>query len=152
MLSNFLKLSGENQFIIVVLVIIILVAMFYPRSTPLISTGFSARLGNLGGKIELEAFSNENGDDKTLVLFYAPWCGHCKKLMPIWDRLMSSNSTDVKITKVNSDEDGELAQKFGVESFPTIYFLPKGLNNPSERIEFSGDRTGEALLAFIANK
>ena len=45
-----------------------------------------------------------------------------------------------------------MAEKHGIQGFPTFYFLPYGLNNPKDRIEYKGDRKGEALLAFIANK
>jgi len=148
MFQTFLKMSNENKFILVILVVIILIALFYPRSTPLISTSFSAHLGNVGGKIELEAF----GQEKTFALFYAPWCPHCKSLIPIWDKLISANKTDVKLAKIDCESDKDTARKFGIESFPTIYFLPTGLNNPENRIEYKGDRSGEAFLAFIQDK
>ena len=149
---NFFKSTSENQLIIAILAIVLLIAMFYPRTTPLITAGFSAHLGNLGGKVQLEAL-DDSLQGKTLALFYAPWCGHCKKLMPTWDQLLSQNTNSgVKLAKINCDENPELAGKFGVESFPTIYFLPMGLNNPKDRIEYKGERSGEALLAFIADK
>jgi protein disulfide-isomerase-like protein len=147
-----------NLFIIIGL-FIILFAIFWPREKPLVSAGLSAHLGNLGAKFQVEAM-NENFETfdvngyqgKTFALFYAPWCPHCKNMMPEWDKLSNMNNNDIKIVKVNCDENPDLAKMHNVESFPTIYFLPFGLNNPKNKIEYKGDRKGEAFLAFIANK
>ncbi len=138
----------DNQIFVAVAVFILLVAIFYPRNKPLFSAGVSAHLGNLGANVSFEAF--ESGDDeKTFALFYAPWCPHCKSIMGDWDTLTKKNKTGVKIQKVNCDENEDLAKKHGIKSFPTIKFLPKGLNNPADAIDYKGERKGEAFLAFV---
>jgi len=48
-----------------------------------------------------------------------------------------------------SEANPEIGKKFGVEGFPTILFLPRGLNDPRNTIKYTGDRRGEAFLAFI---
>lgn len=141
------EMKGQNQIFILVGLVLILVAVFYPRENPLISAGISARLGNLGGKIQLEGM--ENNDKKTLVLFYADWCGHCKRLAPEWASLENSNDTDVQLVKINGDENKELMNKFEVDGFPTIYFLPRGLSNHTERVQYQGGRTVDELLKFL---
>jgi putative thioredoxin len=56
----------------------------------------------------------------TLVDFWAPWCGPCKQLMPVLDRLATEYSGLVKLAKVNTDEQQELAQQIGIRSLPTV--------------------------------
>ncbi len=60
-----------------------------------------------------------------LVDFYADWCGPCKMMSPIIEKL-SQERTDAKICKINIDDEGELAQKYGVMSIPTIVAFKNG--------------------------
>lgn len=60
-----------------------------------------------------------------LVDFYADWCGPCQMVSPIVDEI-SGERTDVKVCKVNVDEQVELAQAFGVSSIPTLAVISGG--------------------------
>ena len=89
-----------------------------------------------------------------LVEFYAPWCGHCKKLAPTWDSLAEvfRSENDVVIAKVDADAHKELGSRFGVTGFPTIKYFPK-TNKAGE--EFSGGRELKDLVEWVnqhANK
>ena len=64
-------------------------------------------------------------DKKVLVDFLAPWCGPCRMLLPTIEELAKS-LTDVKICKVNVDDEGELATKFGIMSIPTLMVFENG--------------------------
>jgi len=72
-----------------------------------------------------ENFENETKEGLVLVDFYADWCGPCQMLMPVLEEL-ASESTDVKISKVNVDQAKALAAEFGVSTIPNLTFLKDG--------------------------
>jgi len=65
-------------------------------------------------------------DVPVVVDFWAPWCGPCRMVAPEIDKLSERLGASVKFVKVNIDENGELAMKFGVMSIPTIAKFVKG--------------------------
>uniref|UniRef100_A0A8B9J4H7 protein disulfide-isomerase n=1 Tax=Astyanax mexicanus TaxID=7994 RepID=A0A8B9J4H7_ASTMX len=81
------------------------------------------------------------------VEFYAPWCGHCKQLAPIWDQLGEKykDSKDVVIAKMDSTANEIEAVK--VHSFPTLKFFPAGEEH--KIIDYSGERTLDGFTKFL---
>ena len=82
----------------------------------------------MGKYIEL---NNDNFDSVTsngvsLVDFWAPWCGPCKMLNPIIEKLVDEFEGKAKICKVNTDEENDLAARFGIRSVPTMIFIKNG--------------------------
>ena len=61
-----------------------------------------------------------------IVDFWAPWCGPCKMVAPILDKLAKEYEGKAVIAKVNTDENPEWAQKFGVQGIPTMLFVSEG--------------------------
>jgi thioredoxin 1 len=61
-----------------------------------------------------------------LVDFWAAWCGPCRMIAPIVDQLADEHAGKIKVGKVNVDEQGQLAQKYGIMSIPTLYFFKDG--------------------------
>ena len=87
----------------------------------------------------------------TFVKFYAPWCGHCKRLAPTWDQLATkfAGVAGVKIAKVDctSDENDnkDLCNAQGVNGFPTLNLYKNG----AKEEEYNGKRDLEALEKFV---
>lgn len=81
-----------------------------------------------------------------LVEFYAPWCGHCKQLVPIWDKLGEkfADSEDIVIAKMDSTAN-EL-EDIKIQGFPTIKLFKKGDNAV---VDYSGERTLEGFVKFL---
>ena len=66
-----------------------------------------------------------NSDKPVLIDFWASWCGPCRMLSPVVDEIADERA-DIKVGKVNVDEEPELASKFGVMSIPTLVVLMNG--------------------------
>jgi thioredoxin 1 len=67
-----------------------------------------------------DTFDSVVTDNGTVIVdFWAPWCGPCKAFAPAFERA-SDNHADVVFGKVNTDDEGELAQHFGIRSIPTL--------------------------------
>ena len=78
-------------------------------------------------KLTKENFETETVkcDKPVLIDFYADWCGPCRMVSPIVDEIAEEHP-EYKVCKVNVDEEGELAEKFGVMSIPSLFVMKNG--------------------------
>lgn len=78
-------------------------------------------------KITSKNFEDEvlNSNKITIIDFYADWCGPCKMMAPIIDKIAEENN-DIKVGKLNVDEAGDIAGQFNIMSIPTILVFKEG--------------------------
>ena len=91
-------------------------------------------------------FQNEvmNSDKTVLLDFWAPWCAPCRMVAPIIEEI-AGERPDIKVGKINVDEQPELASEFGIMSIPTLVVMKNGKIVQ----QVSGARPKEAILTMI---
>lgn len=93
------------------------------------------------------------GKKAAFVEFYAPWCGHCKALAPVWEKLgqiYAGDSKTVVIGKVDTTQESEIGAKYEIQGYPTLKFFPADSSEPEGPYE--GERELEAMVTFINEK
>ncbi|TFB24970.1 thioredoxin [Filobacillus milosensis] len=92
-----------------------------------------------------QTFNEEVSDGLVLVDFWAAWCGPCKMIAPVLEELDGEMNDQVKIVKLDVDENQETAQKYGVMSIPTLILFKDG-----EKVDQAmGFQPKDALQQFV---
>jgi thioredoxin 1 len=137
-IPKMLKYLKSQELLILLLVLIIL---FLVRKICISSEGFTD-----------DELTKEVKEGKHLVLFYADWCGYCKKIKPMWDKTAEERSSMGKSDMIKVDVGGktpeqtQLMKKYNISGFPTIVMFEDGKVKG-----VMSERTKEAFLSFLDN-
>lgn len=151
----FKKMSNTQKAVVLAVIAAIVVVCYLYRQQ--ISDFFVSLKNRVTGTEHFEEEENEvvqqneetfaiKGKGKQLVLFYAPWCPHCKTMMADWDKFAAENKSSVKAIKVNSDEKPDLVKEYSVQGFPTILLLDASGKNIAT---YEGERTAKGFAEFV---
>ena len=96
----------------------------------------------------IENFYGGDCGNAKLKLFYADWCGHCKRFKPVFDgelkKMVSTSKIPVELEAIDCDQNPQIASKYKVSGFPTLILE---VNN--KPIEYQGNRTSDNIIEFI---
>lgn len=127
--------SQVNWYYIILIIVIVIILYFL-----------------LNSLVQYEQFNNinnnTNNNNYEIVLYYANWCGWCKKFMPEWDQFKqwsNTNLSNVKVTKIDCTNNNNQCQKANVQGFPTVILY----KNNQKLTEFNGQRTSNNLINFV---
>lgn len=94
-----------------------------------------------------DTFTDALAEGPAFVKFFAPWCGHCKKLAPTWKQLARHMQGKVTVAEVNCDDNSALCKAQGIQGYPSLVWFGQG-NNENGRSEYSSGRKFDQLKAF----
>merc|ERR1712004_237812 len=116
-------------------------AKYAPESDDISATAVKVVVGKNFNDLVLDPTKN------VFVEFYAPWCGHCKSLTPIWDELGEKYKDHANIVIAKSDATANEFEDVEVQGFPTLKFFPAG--EGAEMQDYNGGRTLDDFVKFL---
>lgn len=141
------RLIMKMRVFLVVAVLILAISRQSLSSSSAAFENFSAKDGTVLELDESNLDSAISKFDYVLVDFYAPWCGHCKRLAPELDAaapILAGLKEPIVIAKVNADKYSRLAVKHDIDGFPTLKIFMHGVP-----MEYNGPRKADLLVRFL---
>lgn len=93
-------------------------------------------------------YLKSNNRKPLFVLYYAPWCGFCKRAKPEFDKVNVS-TVDCRSVNCDSTYHKNEVELMGIDSYPTFYFFKNGIVNKDTAIKYDGERSREHMEAFL---
>lgn len=145
------NMSNPLVLIVVLLIILIVVLAIFRSVSPFLNLGLelNAHIGDLRGSFELEAFDNPT--EPMFVMYYANWCGHCKRTKPEFQKLMDNYNGNIKVAMIDceSSENKDLVENQQIKGFPTIRYYPNGISENYE--DYNGGRSYSDFVQYLGN-
>eukprot|EP01103_Thecamoeba_quadrilineata_P018602 TRINITY_DN7145_c0_g1_i1.p1 TRINITY_DN7145_c0_g1~~TRINITY_DN7145_c0_g1_i1.p1 ORF type:complete len:138 (+),score=27.01 TRINITY_DN7145_c0_g1_i1:32-445(+) len=94
-----------------------------------------------------ESFDDSISKGDWLLEFYAPWCGHCKRLEPIYAEfanLLKKDQNEVNVAKIDCTTERDICTRFGIRGYPTLKFL-----KDNQLHEFNAERSVQGLTNYV---
>lgn len=140
--------------IVTIVIILIVILAIFRAANLTMGFGVRAHLGNLRTSFMIEGFEGQNGSVPALVMYYADWCGHCKRTKPQLEAAKGEYQGKVKIIMIDAEapENAGLIKQEDINGFPTIRYYKNGLPHSGKKgdyEEYNGERTKEDFLKFL---
>ena len=96
-----------------------------------------------------QSFDTFLDEGPAFIKFYAPWCGHCKKLAPAWTQLGAVYRNKLNVAEINCEAYKDICKREGVQGYPTLFYYTGGSGTGKHKTEYTGGRKPEQMRAFV---
>ena len=90
-----------------------------------------------------------DSEELWLILFYAPWCGHCKAFHPEFEKVSKATKGLFRIGAVNCEDERDIAQKYKIDGYPTVLFFG---DDKTKTEEYEGNRKADKVIEYLFEK